>query len=247
VCLKLDTETAAARTIISAMLTQKPADTPAPDNEERLRFAIAVAQMGVFEWDVNSDVLTWFGTTGLGLKQEEAPTSGRAFFEIVHPDDRQLLGETRDRAIRARTDTVVEFRTISSDGLVHWVQAHGRVVYAEDGKPLRIHGVNTDVTYRKSLEEQVREAHSQVERLRILKATMRTVQDIVSNALMSLQLFRDEAEPHVSSRSVEQFDRIISETTAKLKALGDLENVVETTMVLGAGIDYQSRLPRVKP
>jgi hypothetical protein len=48
---------------------------------------------------------------------------------------------------------------------------------------------------------------------------MRTVQDIVSNALMSLQLFRIEAEPHVSSPSLESFDQIIAETAGKLKAL----------------------------
>ena len=214
---------------------------------DRVRFALDAARMGVFEWDVNSDVLTWSSETGLGLSPEEAPASGRAFFEHVHPDDRSALGEIRDRALREGADAVSEFRTISSDGVVHWVHAHGRVVHDVDGKPLRVLGVNTDITYRRSLEEQLREAHVQVERLRILKATMRTVQDIVSNALMSLQLFRVEAEPHVSSQSLDLFDRIISETAAKLKALGDLEHVTETDMEMGAGIDYQSRRATEKP
>lgn len=51
-------------------------------------------------------------------------------------------------------------------------------------------GVAVDISDRKSFEAQLLELHAQTERLRILKATMRTVQDIVSNALMSLQLFR---------------------------------------------------------
>ena len=46
----------------------------------------------------------WSSTTGLGLSLEDAPTSGRAFFEIVHPDDRQALSEGRSRAPRDRTD-----------------------------------------------------------------------------------------------------------------------------------------------
>ena len=142
-----------------------------------MRFALAAARMGVFEWDPNSDLLTWSSTTtGLGLSLEEAPTSGRAFFEFVHPDDRPALRETRDRALSDRTDAVSEFRIISPDGVIHWVQAHGRVVYDMDGKPLRVLGINSDITHRKSLEEQLREAHLEVARLNVLKATMRTVQ-----------------------------------------------------------------------
>ena len=40
------------------------ADAPAPDTVEHFQFALAAAHMGVFEWDVHSDVLAWSGTTG---------------------------------------------------------------------------------------------------------------------------------------------------------------------------------------
>jgi hypothetical protein len=43
---------------------------------------------------------------------------------------------------------------------------------------------------------------------------MRTVQDIVNNALMSLYLFRAEAEPCVSPQSLALFDHIIADTAA---------------------------------
>lgn len=69
--------------------------------------------------------------------------------------------------------------------------------------------------------------------------TMRTVQDIVGNALMSLQLFRLDAEQHVSAVSLALFDRVIDEMASKLRALGDLEHVVETDMVVGPGIRYR--------
>ena len=217
-----------------------PVASPSDERDERVRFALEAARMGVFEWDPDSDVLTWSSsTTGLGLSLEEAPTSGRAFFERVHPDDRAALRENRARAIRDQTDAISEFRILSPNGAVHWVQAHGRVVYDTDGKPLRVLGVNADITHRKSLEEQLREAHVHVERLSVLKATMRTVQDIVNNALMSLQQFRFDAEQHVSPTSLELFDQIIDETTAKLKALADLEHVVETDLAIGTGISYQ--------
>ena len=230
-----------------------PVDEPQPagqlalGTDQSMQFALAAAQMSVFEWDASSDVLTWFSTTGLGLNLEEAPTSGRAFFELVHPDDRQALGESRARAISDRTDAVSEFRIIPSDGAIRWVRGHGRTVYDTDGKPLRILGVNADITDRKSLEEQLSKAHVQIARLRVLKATMRTVQDIVGNALMSLYMFRTEAAPSVSPQSLELFDRIVADTADRLKAIADLEQVTETDMVMGPGVEYPGRPPTDNP
>ena len=98
-------------------------------------------------------------------------------------------------------------------------------------------GVNIDISDRKLLENKLFQANVEIERLRIFKATMRTVQDIVNNALMSLYGFRVEAEPHVAPQSLEQFDRTIAETAATLTTLGNLEHVAETHMAMGPGID----------
>jgi PAS domain S-box-containing protein len=212
------------------------------DSEERVRFALAAARIGVWEWDPNSDSMrcssTWASVFRIG--PEDVPTTGRAFFELVHPEDRQSLGNATERAMRERIDLNTEFRSISSDGAIHWVESHGRVAYDTDGNPLRVLGVNMNISERKSLEEQLRVARDQAERLRTLKATMRTVQDIVGNALTGLQLFRFHAEQHVPPRSLEQFDRIVTETADRLKALGDLDQVVETEMGMGTGIVYPS-------
>jgi hypothetical protein len=91
--------------------------------------------------------------------------------------------------------------------------------------------------------QRAHESQLQAEQLRVLRMTMRTVQDIVGNALMSLYLFRAEAEPNVSPAALEQFDHIIADTAAKLKAISDLEIVVETQMSAGSGIDYREPSP----
>jgi PAS domain S-box-containing protein len=213
-------------------------------SDERMQFALAAARIGVWEWDLSSDDITWFSTTALayGLSPESLPTNGRAFLELIHPEDRQSLAEAMDRAIRSRTDLVTEFRSIASYDSVRWMEAHGRVVYDTHGTPIRLLGVNMDISSRKALEEQLRQAgiRMEVARLDVLKATMRTVQNIVSNALMSLYMFRTEVEGHASEKALLLFDQTISDTAAKLKALGDLDRVVETQMVMGTGIDSRS-------
>jgi hypothetical protein len=95
--------------------------------------------------------------------------------------------------------------------------------------------------------QRAQEQRLQVERLAVLRATTRTVQDIVGNALMNLYLFRADAEQAVSAESLALFDGIVTETAAKLKAIADLENVVETHMVIGTGIEYQGATLTAKP
>ena len=205
-------------------------------NEEWVLFALAVARVGVWELDLRSDAVRWSCTTAVafGLDPEQSPTSGRAFIDLVHPADRSALAESHVRAIRDRTDIITEFRTVAPNGVIRWMQTHGRITYDHDGTPLRMLGVNIDISDRKALEEQLREVRHQVERLRTFKATMRTVQDIVGNALTSLRYLHLDTEP----QAVTLFDQIVADTAGKLKVLGDLEQVTETAMAMGPGIEY---------
>lgn len=76
----------------------------------------------------------------------------------------------------------------------------------------------------------------QTERLRVVKVTMRTVQDIVNNCLNQLQLLRFEAEGHVTQEALVVFDQSMRETAEKLKLLGDLQAYAENPMAAGMGL-----------
>jgi hypothetical protein len=93
-------------------------------------------------------------------------------------------------------------------------------------------------------EQRFARRRSEIEeqRLRVLKATMRTVQDLMNNFLNNVQLFRMEAEDGpLSVESLKLFDDLINETAEKLKALGDSESVVEYKMASGIGIVPHNR------
>src|SRR4029077_20437970 len=81
------------------------------------------------------------------------------------------------------------------------------------------------------------EAQMQVERLRVVHMTMRTVQDIVNNCLNQLQLLRMDAEGHVPDESLWLFDDAISTASSKLRGLGNLEVFSEREMEIGAGVE----------
>ncbi|MDF2155801.1 hypothetical protein [Vibrio sp. CAU 1672] len=79
----------------------------------------------------------------------------------------------------------------------------------------------------------------QAERVIVLRATMRTVHDIVNNFLNQLTLFQLEAEENhaLNPKSLELMDTLIQDTSAKLKTLGDLELTPEN--LTPNGINYE--------
>jgi PAS domain S-box-containing protein len=127
------------------------------NNEERTQFALNAARMGVWEWDLVADRVTG-SDVGFGLDPQDAPRSSREFFEFILPEDRATVRLAAENAIRDRRDLVVEFRTVRPDGSVHWVDARARVVYDVGERPARMVGISTDVSDRKLLEAQLRQA-----------------------------------------------------------------------------------------
>jgi hypothetical protein len=91
------------------------------------------------------------------------------------------------------------------------------------------------------------ETEAIAERMRVFGATMRTVHDIFNNGLNSLQLVRYEAEGRISHESIDAFDRTVMDMTKNLKALEALEVVVETQMIIGAGIEYETQKAEERP
>jgi hypothetical protein len=79
---------------------------------------------------------------------------------------------------------------------------------------------------------------AEVQKLRTLQATMRTVQDIVNNFLNNLLLVQMEMEGIVPRHCLDELDQMVWETHNKLKALGDVESVREKPLAVGSGIEY---------
>lgn len=81
----------------------------------------------------------------------------------------------------------------------------------------------------------------QEERLKVFRATMRTVQDIMNTFLNNVQLFRLEAEEKnaLKCESLALMDSVVKDTAAKLKKLADLDSIHEKQLAVGMGIDYE--------
>jgi len=129
-------------------------------SEERTNYALGAAGMGVWELDVATRRLTWSETMAplFGLTPEQAPTTAEAFLALIHPDDRRLVEDSLATTMRDGTDYEVEFRALWPDGSARWNAGQARMVRDSDGTPMRLLGIGTDISERKSLEAQFRQA-----------------------------------------------------------------------------------------
>ena len=108
------------------------------------------------------------------------------------------------------------------------------------GRVIGASSIARDIGNRKKAEAELKRLNDeiQLQRIRVFKATIRTVQDIVNNLLNGFQLVRLEGEGQLPPELLTLVDRMVEEADLKLKTLGDLETVNEKEMVVGTGIDY---------
>ncbi len=78
----------------------------------------------------------------------------RLRFELVHADDRERV-ERHFQELLATGSTEMEYRFVRSDGQVRWMYARSHVVYDAQGNPLRLDGIDSDITERKEAEAQL--------------------------------------------------------------------------------------------
>jgi len=207
-----------------------------------MRFALQGAGVGIWDMDCATQTVRWseIFATQYGLEPGIFVGTLEALVDRVHPDDRESVLETVGKAMKAGGDFSLLHRTICADGTVGWLSGAGRVLLGEHGEPVRAVGISQSVTARKSAEAELRRLNDeiQLQRLRVFKATMRTVQDIVNNLLNGFQLVQIAAEGQLPAEMLTLIDQMIQEASVKLKALGDLETVKEKEMAVGPGIEY---------
>ena len=124
--------------------------------EERFRIAAEVASDLIYEWDVTTNHLKWFGDIDrvLGYKPDEFPHSIEAWAKIIHPDDQARLAGSVERHRRSTEHIYEEYRIQHQDGnWLYWID-HGAPVLDGEGRPYKWIGVCTDITARVRSEEE---------------------------------------------------------------------------------------------
>ena len=122
---------------------------------DRLILATSSAEMGIWDWNIVDNVLTWDQTMMrlYGIHPNQFVGAYEAWAHGLHPDDRTETEQELQMALDGKQEFNTEFRVVWQDQSVHVIAARGLVQRDAQGKPIRMIGVNWDVTKSKTVEE----------------------------------------------------------------------------------------------
>ena len=139
---------------------QKRAGEELAEITQRLRLATAAGHLGIWDWDITTDQLIWNERMFelYGVSRSTFRMSREAWEKCMHPDDLAMALEETRAALIGEKEYDFEFRIVHPDGTVKHLKTNALVIRDDDGKAVRMIGMNQDITERKHLEEQLRQS-----------------------------------------------------------------------------------------
>jgi PAS domain S-box-containing protein len=126
----------------------------------RMELATTAGGFGVWDLDVPSGTLVWNDRMFelYGIEPTRAELRRETWVESLHPADRERVLAASVATLEHGAPFDLEFRVLHPDGRIKSIKAHAVVVRDAQGQPLRMIGLNADVTEQRSLEAQLFQA-----------------------------------------------------------------------------------------
>lgn len=128
------------------------------------------ANDGLWDWDFENDVAfvsrPW--KTMLGIDENELIHFNGLFSwqDLLHPDDKEHAIKVFNDYIEGKSDVYREkFRLRHSDGSYKWILSKAKVIYDNNGKPIRVSGSHTDITEQKHAADALRKSEEKYRNL----------------------------------------------------------------------------------
>ncbi|MCG2583643.1 PocR ligand-binding domain-containing protein [Massilia sp. TS11] len=136
---------------------RKQAERAISESKERLEAAASAGIVGVWDWDIVSNKLVWDKVMYrlYGINEQDFSGAYEAWSATVHPDDRPRLEQEIQAALRGERDYCAEFRVIWPDASLRYLKAVSHTSFDAHGRPLRMVGVNYDLTEQKTIQQQL--------------------------------------------------------------------------------------------
>lgn len=228
--------------VLRDITTRKQVD----ETRSRLAAIVASSDDAILSTTLDGTIVTWnAGAERLyGYAADEMVGTSVMHFVPVerHEEHKGVL----QRAAQGEHLQPFETQRLTHDGSRVDISLTVSPITESGGRVTGISTIARNITDRKQAEAEVRRLNDEIhlQRLRVFRATMTTVQDIMNNFLNSLQLVRLESEGRLPSELLTLFDGMIDEAASKLQMLANLQTVNEKEMEIGVGIEYPDSVSR---
>jgi PAS domain S-box-containing protein len=126
---------------------------------ERWDWVVRATNDGVWDWDLPHDT-AYFSPRWKemhGFQESDHPESMKAWSARIHPEDRHRVLGALDQYLEGKQSQFrEEYRVERKDGIYFWVLDRGVAVFNDAGRAIRMIGAESDITWRKEVEETLR-------------------------------------------------------------------------------------------
>lgn len=135
------------------------------ESEQRRKFALDAANIGDWDMDIKANIArrSLLHDKCFGYEESVKEWGYDTFISHVHPLDRQHVDSVYKEAMAGGSIYDVEFRVIWPDQSIHWLWSKGRFYFDEAGSPIRVSGIQVDITQKKAEETALRLNQSAME------------------------------------------------------------------------------------
>lgn len=153
-----DGEVAGCRIAVIDVTQSEQAQEALVSSEERLKLVIESSRTGTWDWDLKTNRVTGNDILYemLGLNFDGSHQTAETFFYHIHPEDRPRVERNIESVLKKGNQLRDEFRMVREDGGVRWLMSRGRLYRDENGQPIRMAGVNYDISPLKFAEDKIK-------------------------------------------------------------------------------------------
>lgn len=122
---------------------------------ERLEVAASAGIVGVWDWDIVNNRLIWDRVMCKLYGVDETDENVGAYdtwVQCLHPEDKSYTEDVLQAALQDLRPYALEFRIIRPDGEIRYLKGLAHITFNEQGEPVRMVGVNYDITEQKNIE-----------------------------------------------------------------------------------------------
>ena len=127
-------------------------------NQERYSLAMQASNDGLWDWDLKTNKILYSDRWKemLGFNDDEISDTADEWLSRVHPEDHDRVRASIDAYLEGTTSNFeIEYRIRHFSDNYLWMMAKGLAIRTSDGRATRFAGSQTDVSERKSNEEQM--------------------------------------------------------------------------------------------